>query len=218
MPNATIVRPTTRCDTPLFSATPTPPSISKSAPFTKKAAPTINSVAMTLSVDGDADGAEQQAVCWTLKNPSTGVQTLAWDWAGAGTPSEGLVYTVVYISGEHDSSFVGATAVDQTRTTGNTTGSMAANSGDLFLGCANSFAAGDNITWTNATERIGSLQASNWGEMADATPSGAITVSTTSGSAFSCLIGIIIVQVAAGGISIPVVMQQMDQFDGGAML
>lgn len=180
--------------------------------FSGGTAPTINSVSMTPQIDGDDNGSQQQAVAYTLKNPSTGSQTLAWDWAGSGAPSEGLVYCVVYVSGEHATSYVGDTAIDVTSSTSHTTGSLTATSGDLFLGYSSSYSGADDTTWTNATERTGSTQASNWSEMADASPSGNITVSITTGDAYSCLEGLIILQASGGGGgSVPALMHYRRQ-------
>lgn len=108
------------------------------------AAPTINGVAMTQQQTNVDPSDGNQTVIYTLVNPPTGAQTLAWNWKGAGTFTDGGQYNVAFYKGVDTANPVRSKG-GNTQTPGVagqpgpfdiSTGSLAISPGDALVGCA----------------------------------------------------------------------------------
>lgn len=146
---------------------------------------TINSVSMTSSANADTSTSAMMAGTFYLTNPSTGSQTFAWDFVGTDTTYGGVQFYIVYYAGVNTSTPVQSTGGEQATDGDATTGSLAADSGDAFVGVATGNTAGTcDLGWTNATEAdqdtcAGDTSTITGGWAYDDSLSGAVTVTVT---------------------------------------
>lgn len=117
---------------------------------------TINSVSMTLAYGEDSTTWGMAAI-WYLANPSTGSQTLEWDFEGTSADASdyGIQFYLVYYKGVNTSSPIDGTGGEQASDGDATTGSLTADSGDALIAVGMGLDGGtcDITTWTNATEQ-----------------------------------------------------------------
>lgn len=158
---------------------------------------TLGGDSMTL---GKADGGSDanNAAIFYLSNPSTGSQTLAWDWAGSSGADEGVSIIYTFYSNVDTADPIRDSGGQSTTGGAGTasTGTLTALEGDLVVavGAGN----GSSASWTNATEVYDTLYNSNVGTLAEVSPSGDVSVSVTVGS-YASVSAIVIKPGAASG-------------------
>lgn len=114
---------------------------------------TINSVAMTnREPGGDTSTSFEQGACFTLANPATGTQTIAWDFAGSAAMNDGLIGIVVFFKDVDLTGFRDGDAKQQ-NTIPVTSDTLTAQSSDLIAawGWSRNPGATKTFTWTGAT-------------------------------------------------------------------
>jgi hypothetical protein len=136
---------------------------------------------------------------WTL--PSTGTQTLAWDWAGANAASDGAVFTYGSYKGIDTASPIRSSNGAQQAANPHATSTLTAQSGDLIVACMSQFAnAESTVTWTGATEILGITKVGGAdGSWAEASPTGNQTVSASGSDNQDGGVAAIVLKAAGGG-------------------
>jgi hypothetical protein len=151
---------------------------------------TLGGEALTAAIVGDGNTAETMLAGFYRANPLTGSRTLAWDWVGTAVASTGVVLHVAFYKGLDTSDPIRWSSADQ----GGVSLAATAVSGDLVAAVGASEDAGH--TWTNATEAVETLFNNVRVSMAEASPSGDVTVSYN-GSTFPSIGALTIRQAAS---------------------
>jgi hypothetical protein len=127
--------------------------------FTKGAADTAMTSAITGANSGDNSTSAMMAAVFYMIAPDTGAnKTLKWDWSGAGTPVNQTVFSVVFLKGVNQTTPVrgagGGQSATSTEVDPYTTSTVTAATNDLLLACASGYPDGPTegacATWTNA--------------------------------------------------------------------
>lgn len=163
----------------------------------------LNGSAFT-AVAGDANNSAFEGSLFYLTLPSTGSQTLSWDWLGAGAiTSLGPKGAYAFYKGIDTASPVRDSDGAQAAADPHTTKSLTAVTNDLIVAFGYQFADGFDRTWTwtNATEQQAlTLFQDADGSWAEASPTGNQTVSFTStGSRDGGVCAIVLKPAAVGG-------------------
>lgn len=114
-------------------------------------------------------------------SPSTGTQTLAWDWPGTAAPASGVVIVYGFYKGI-DTTAVRDADGKQGQAASYSTKTLAAQSGDMIVAWGHIYGNGSiGIDWTNAL-KVADFEASGQyrnaaGTWAEATPTGNVAVS-----------------------------------------
>lgn len=156
-------------------------------PFTEQtggALPTLGGSSMSCPDTGhlqDATDAAHQGGTFYLINPSTGSgKTLAWDWKNSIGFSSGD--PGIYLLSFFDDAVSGVRAVggQQANNTNFTAGSIAAQAGDLLIGCASLWARA-SVSWSGVAATSQATYADQGSSVfiSSGTASGATTVSFT---------------------------------------
>lgn len=115
-------------------------------------------------------------------NPATGSQTLAWDWNGTATWTDGGHIIYAFYKGVDTASPIKdsdtATQAGASSTATATTPTLTASSGDMIFSGLYAWDTTNptSITWTNATEVNGNVYNNSWGGAAETFPSGDVAV------------------------------------------
>ncbi len=140
---------------------------------------TINGAAMT-SVAIDASTAAFQGAMFYRVLPSTGSQTLAWDWVGTEVQTNAALLVYGFYKGIDTISPVRDTYGFQELGGTHATDSLTAQTGDMVIAWSEFFVTGGvegSITWTNATEILeATFYAPSDGGWAEASPSGNVII------------------------------------------
>jgi hypothetical protein len=143
---------------------------------------TIAGAAMTMITGGDSNSGAWMAVGAYKLLPATGSQTLAWDWLGTTNTSDTTTIMCSWYQGVNTSTPVRTSLCNQSAANPHSTGSLTAVTGDLAVIYVTQFAPSDTtFTWTGATEvsEFGQFSGGGDGSLAEALPTGNITVSAT---------------------------------------
>lgn len=141
---------------------------------------TLGGDTMSVGRSDDSDITYEFSAIFYLINPSTGSQTLAWDWAGSNAPSSGVHIHYAFYKDIDTSSLIRDTGGQQTATGTATTGSMTAQTGDMAIAIAHGYDSSlPSFNWTNATETDDDQYNFSASSYAEATPSGNITITAT---------------------------------------
>jgi hypothetical protein len=140
--------------------------------------------------DVDSPDGNQTAI-WTLVNPSTGAQTLVWNWKGATAFGDGGQINVAFYKGVNTSVPVGSTGGQGIENAANSatasSGALTIAAGDAIVATAYFFDSSNNIaliaghsSWTNVTAINGpQLFNTSVGSYAEAFPAaGSVTASS----------------------------------------
>lgn len=136
---------------------------------------TINSAALSVSRANDSDTSYGMVSLFHKVSPSTGTQTLAWDWSGTGAPDEGVTIFYAFYKGIDTDDPIKSEGGEQVQTDADT-GVMTAATGDLAVAIAYAYGESETFTWTNATEVTHSHYGGDTASIAEASPSGNITI------------------------------------------
>lgn len=145
---------------------------------------TLNGDSFTVSAhyDDRPGGIDnQKAVIFTLQDPDTGTQTLAWDWTTATDPMEGLNFFYAFYKGVDDTTPIKDSGGSNLNTADEkTTGSMTAASGDMAVAVADMY-TGNTPQWSeNVTVRETQTTNGDYAEYVEASPSGNIEITMQS--------------------------------------
>lgn len=151
---------------------------------------TLGGTTMTAVSGGDNAAYFQGALFWQ-NAPTSGAQTLAWDWVGTDGLEENGLWTCVFYQGTHATTPVRSSSCTL-GTNPHVTASLTAQTGDTAVGIAWVYApAGATWTWNTGganltmTEQYDAYTPSGVNSdhaWADATPSGNGTISATPSS------------------------------------
>jgi hypothetical protein len=168
---------------------------------------TLNSMALTAVSGGDAVTADRYMGClWYLGNPSTGTQTLAWDWAGSSSldGATGAFFLIAFYKGVATDTLVRDTFGMQASASGpHSTDTMTAQNGDFLVAYAFSFVnpGPGSWTWSGATA-AGTLGIGvSTSSLAEVAPSGTQVVSaqeTSQNSVYAGLLALVLVPLVVG--------------------
>ena len=165
--------------------------------------PTVNGVAMTASVVGDAGTHYQNGVLFTLADPDTGSQDVAWSWSDSISDGVRFAWRAYSgVSGIRDSDADPHPYTDIPFVTK----TLSSQSGDLIVAALSKYADGDGITfnWTGAASqqdygtRFNNVVAS-WAEVSP-TGNQTVQVSTSDYDKDGVLMAIVL-EPATGGAS-----------------
>lgn len=138
---------------------------------------------MTVGRADDDNTSFDMTAVFYLANPSTGSQTLAWNWAGTNAATLGFHIFTAFYTGNDTSSPIRGSGGGRTATDSANTGAMTAVSGDMIVaageGARNGGTTPTGISWTNATGAAGNQYNSEYGSFAESTSSGSVTVTAT---------------------------------------
>jgi len=141
---------------------------------------TINSAAMT-AVDIDASVNAFQGAMFYRVLPSTGSQTLAWDWVGTDAQANPAMFVYGFYKGIDTSSPVRDTYGLNEIGGIYVTDTLTAQTGDMVIAWTEFFKGDDgSVTWTNATEIFeATIYGYADGGWAEASPSGNVVITAT---------------------------------------
>lgn len=145
---------------------------------------TINGVGMTTFGATSDDSTSFFMGCgWRLMSPASGAQTVAWDWSGAGAPSDGVLFVAVHYSGINTSDPVRDSDGTQEAALPYETKTLTAVAGDMISIAVFGFvggSAGSVTAWSNATE-ISEFEGFVNADitLAEHEPSGNVVIATT---------------------------------------
>lgn len=168
---------------------------------------TLGGAAPDIIVASDASAAFFKGALFAWLNPPTGSQTLAWDWVGTGTISNGVILSYGYVS-----EFTPNTSTPTRDTFGlqdaaspHDTDTMTAQTGDFLVAWVEQFVGGARtFSWTNATLVADeTTYRSADGGWASASPTGDVvvtaTVNDTTGGSDGGIMAIVFIPAAAAG-------------------
>lgn len=113
---------------------------------------TIAGAAMTLIGGGDSNSAYMGIIAYKV-SPTTGTQTLAWDWLGTTAGGETHVFSCAFYKGVNTSTPVRSSSCTQSASGPHTSGTLTAVSGDLLVAWSWSSVSSENtFTFTSATK------------------------------------------------------------------
>ena len=142
---------------------------------------TLNSVALRGVPQGNTDNSAFMGALFYLAAPSTGTQTLAWDWLGKPNDAVRIVYG--FYKGINIASAVRDSDGAQNDASVNSnmvTPSLTAQTGDLVVAWSWAWTdeASVNPTWTNASAvtNYDTVYGSAYGSWAEGSPTGAVVV------------------------------------------
>lgn len=165
---------------------------------------TLAGAAFTMVSGGDASGSFWMGAGAYRVSPATGSQTLAWDWAGAGTATNDVTLDCSWYRDLDTASPVRASACTQQAGNPHATGSLTAQTGDLGVAFAYVYSESETtFTWTNATEVTEfTIFANSFGDssLAEATPTGNVNMQANEagGTTDGGICGVIVKPAAAG--------------------
>ena len=166
---------------------------------------TLNGSALT-ELAADSNGSYTQGLLGYLVNPSTGTQTLAWDWDGTGAPAAGVILVYGFYKGVDTASLVrDSYSLQQAYAATIQTDTMTASDGDYAIAWVGGYGSSATFSWTNATKVADFDVASGYnttlGTWAEATLSGNTQITCT-GNIDMCIMALVLKPAAAGGTSI----------------
>ncbi len=137
----------------------------------------INGSAASIGPDFDGTTGLPYCVMFYFVATTTGNHVIQWDWGGTSTAQEGVVMSVAAYTGVNTSNPIGNTGGQQDSDNNFTTGSLSASTGDMIVAHAGVFGTASAASWNNATEVLDVFFNSEAGALAEASPTGATTVS-----------------------------------------
>lgn len=145
---------------------------------------TIAGASLTAISGADASTSFWQGVIFYRVNPTTGSQTFAWDWVGAGAPDAGVSLTYAFYKGIDTGSPLKDSFASQAAGSPTATDSMTATTGDCIVAWGSAFTGGAGahaFTWTNTTELTDTFFGTGAHSLSEAFPSGDTTVTASEG-------------------------------------
>ena len=144
----------------------------------------IGGQAMTLVQGGDASTAAWQGVMGYKVVPPTGARSLSWNWAGTSSATDRGGIMCAYYKDIDTASAVRSTSCTQSSSNPHTTGSIAAQTGDLAVAFVFQFVnpgTDTTFTWTGATEVTEFARVADFadGALAEARPSANLTIAAS---------------------------------------
>jgi hypothetical protein len=147
-------------------------SWSSVANFLSGGSVTLNSASLSVISSADSNNSYDYSALFGLKAPSTGSQTLAWDWAGTGSALHHCYATISFYKGVNQTTPIRDFGSEQGYDTANvTTGSMTAQSGDMAVAVLESDTS--TVSWSGATQVAYTANAIYY---AEASPSSDVTI------------------------------------------
>lgn len=165
---------------------------------------TIAGISMSV-VAADGDNTKFMGAMFYKILPTTGTQTLAWNWSGTNPSEAGVVIAYGFYKGMDTVSPLRDSDGAQQAANPHVSKTLTAQSGDLIVAWMFQYAPSDStITWTGATSIYdSSVSVDGKGSWAEASPTGNQTVSASGSSNQDGGVIAIVLKQAGGGGSTP---------------